>query len=355
VVESVRDGFVAFDRDLRITYTNERFARFWNHAVDEMVGLPISDLTDPLGDVGHRVYSALVETLETSQPQTVESPWQDRWHELRLYPFSDGIAAFVRDITRRKTEEKRIRDLNLELEARVAERTKQLELANKELESFSYSVSHDLRAPLRAIDGFSQALVEDYGTQLDDRAQNYLDRVRKAAQRMADLIDALLQLAKVARASISFANIDLTAIATSFAEELAERDAERRIEFAIEPGLVGCGEPNLLRAVLENLMGNAWKFTRHAEVARIEVGRTSAGDEFFVRDNGTGFDMAYRNKLFGAFQRLHAAEEYEGTGIGLATVARIIHRHGGTIRAEGQLGKGACFYFSLPAHPDGAV
>src|SRR5579862_77029 len=353
VVESVRDGFVAFDRDLRITYANARFANFWNHMTEDIIGTPITDLTDPLGEIGNRVYAALLETLETGQSRTFESPYHDRWHELRLYSFSDGIAGFVRDITRRKTEEKRIRDLNLELEARVAERTKQLELANKELESFSYSVSHDLRAPLRAIDGFSQALVEDYGDQLDERAQNYLDRVRKAAQRMADLIDALLQLAKVARASITFSTVDLSAIAAAFAEELRDRDPEREIDFAIAPGLLASGEPHLLRAVLENLMGNAWKFTRKVENARIEVGVTADGSEFFVRDNGAGFDMAYGNKLFGAFQRLHANEEFEGTGIGLATVARIIHRHGGTIRAEGEIGKGATFYFSLPPHPDG--
>ncbi|MBV8333064.1 MAG: PAS domain-containing protein [Candidatus Eremiobacteraeota bacterium] len=353
VVETVRDGFVSFDRDLRITYANERFARFWGRTPETMIGESIAIHTDPLGDTGGRVYRALLETLQSQQPATIETQYRDRWHELRMYPFSDGVAAYVRDITRRKTEEQRIRDLNAELEARVAERTKQLQLANKELESFSYSVSHDLRAPLRAIDGFSQALVEDYGEQLDERAQNYLDRVRKAAQRMASLIDALLQLAKVARAAVTYTRVDLTAIARSFAEELHDRDPERRVEFAIEPALVALGEPNLLRAVLENLMGNAWKFTRKTENPRISVGRTDAGGEFFVRDNGAGFDMAYGNKLFGAFQRLHANEEFEGTGIGLATVARIVHRHGGTIRAEGETGKGATFYFSLPHRPDG--
>jgi PAS domain S-box-containing protein len=354
VVESVRDGFCALDRDLRITYVNERFARFWKRTPQEMVGVPMAELTDPLGETGNRVYRALLETLDSREPMTFENPFRDRWHELRLYAFSDGIAAYIRDITRRKFEEKRIRDLNANLEARVAERTKQLEIANKELESFSYSVSHDLRAPLRAIDGFSQALVEDYGEQLDARARNYLERVRKAAQRMADLIDALLQLARVARAAIAFEPVDLTGIAASFAEELREREPEREVEFVVAPGLVATGETNLLRAVCENLMGNAWKFTRKAEHVRIEVGQTESG-EMFVRDNGAGFDMAYANKLFGAFQRLHLEEEFEGTGIGLATVARIIHRHGGTIRAEGELGKGAAFYFSLPSHPDGVA
>ncbi len=236
----------------------------------------------------------------------------------------------------------------------MEERTKQLELANKELESFSYSVSHDLRAPLRAIDGFGIALVEDYNDQLDDRARNYLGRVRKAAQRMADLIDALLKLARVARAAIVYTTVDLSAIVDGFVVELRERDPARAVEFVVEPGLVANGEPNLLRAVVENLIGNAFKFTRETPAARIEFGRNGEG-EFFVRDNGAGFDMAYSNKLFGAFQRLHAVEEYEGTGIGLATVARIIHRHRGSIRAEGSLGAGATFYFKLPPHPDGAV
>ncbi len=354
VVESVRDGFVALDRMLRITYANERFARFWGRTAEQLIGVPVTELTDTGGDSGRRVYAALVETLESGQSMTLESQYVDRWHELRLYAFSDGIAGFVRDITRRKTEEQRIRDLNAELEARVAERTKQLQLANKELESFSYSVSHDLRAPLRAIDGFSQALVEDYGDQLDERAQKYLDRVRRAAQRMADLIDALLQLARVARASVTFSSVDLSTIAASVCGELAERDRERRVTFDIQPGLLASGEPNLLRAALENLIGNAWKFTRKVQDARIAVGRTKDG-EFYVRDNGAGFDMAYANKLFGAFQRLHVEEEFEGTGIGLATVARIVHRHGGTIRAEGETGKGATFFFSIPPHPDGAA
>jgi light-regulated signal transduction histidine kinase (bacteriophytochrome) len=171
---------------------------------------------------------------------------------------------------------------------------------------------------------------------------------------MSDLIDALLKLSRVARAAVTFSRVDLSAIAESFASELRERDPQRDVTFTIAPGMVALGEPNLLRAMLENLMGNAWKFTRNTARAHIEVGRTAEGAEFFVRDNGAGFDMAYSNKLFGAFQRLHAAEEFEGTGIGLATVARIVNRHGGRIRAEGAVGQGACFYFSLPVPKNGA-
>ncbi|HTX60140.1 MAG TPA: PAS domain-containing protein [Verrucomicrobiae bacterium] len=354
VIESIRDAFVSVDRDLRISYVNERMARFWGYSPAEMIGMPLADITSPSADAGARAYGFFEAALHTGRPQYFENLFGERWYEFRIYPFSDGVAAYVRDITRRKAEQDRIIELNAELERRVAERTKQLELANKELESFSYSVSHDLRAPLRAIDGFSIALVEDYGEQLDERARNYLDRVRKAAQRMADLIDALLRLARVARAAITYSTVDLSEIVESFVAELRDRDPERAVEFVVRPGLEASGEPNLLRAALENLLGNAWKFTRNAERPRIEFGQNEGG-EFFVRDNGAGFDMSYGNKLFGAFQRLHAVEEFEGTGIGLATVARIVHRHGGSIRAEGAIGKGAAFYFTLPSHPDGAA
>ena len=254
----------------------------------------------------------------------------------------------MRDITARKNEQERVLELNAELERRVVERTTQLEVANKELESFSYSVSHDLRAPLRAIDGFSQAMLEDYGAGMDQRAKGYLERVRRAAQRMADLIDALLQLSKVARAPMAFAPIDLSAIAGAVAADLGDSDSRRSVKVIIEPGLAAHGEPHLIQIVLANLLGNAWKFTRHVERPQVYVGKNSEG-EFYVRDNGAGFEMTYAGKLFGAFARLHPSDEYEGTGIGLATVARIIHRHGGSIRAEGVPGGGATFYFTLPA------
>ncbi|HEY5349469.1 MAG TPA: ATP-binding protein, partial [Candidatus Lustribacter sp.] len=242
-----------------------------------------------------------------------------------------------------------------ELERRVMERTHQLELANKELESFSYSVSHDLRAPLRAIDGFSQALVEDYDGALDERARGYLERVRRAAQRMADLIDALLALAKVARVPIVTAPVDLTALAQAAIGELRDGEPGRHVQVTIEPGLHARAEPHLIAIVVQNLLGNAWKFTRRTPESEITVGKNGAG-EFYVRDNGAGFDMTYASKLFGAFARLYGSQEYEGTGIGLATVARIIHRHGGHIRAEGAIDAGATFSFTLPSDgPDDEV
>ncbi|MFN6463968.1 MAG: sensor histidine kinase [Nostoc sp. DedVER02] len=253
------------------------------------------------------------------------------------------------EINERKKAESEILRLNVQLEQRVAERTAQLEATNKEMEAFSYSVSHDLRAPLRSIDGFSQALLEDYVDKLDAVGQNYLQRVRAATQRMAQLIDDLLNLSRLTRSEMRYEKVDLSALVEAIATELHKTEPERQVEFAIAPGLVANGDAHLLRIVLENLLGNAWKFTGKHERARIEFGLLQQDDTlvYFVRDDGTGFDMAYVEKLFGAFQRLHAMTEFEGTGIGLATVQRIIHRHGGRVWAESAVEQGATFYFTL--------
>ncbi len=346
VLESMHDAFVAVDGDLHISYVNHRMAEFWGPSAAAIVGTPLSAYTARFDSEDSRVLNFFKDALRERRALTFEHFYRGRWNEIRLYPFGGGVAGYVRDITARRTEQERVLELNAELERRVDERTKQLEIANKELESFSYSVSHDLRAPLRAIDGFSQAFLEDYGDSLDGRAQGYLDRVRRAAQRMADLIDALLELAKVARAPMAHVPVDLSALAAAVAADLGESDPRRVVEVTIQPGLEASGEPHLIQIVVANLLGNAWKFTRHTEHPQVWVGKNSEG-EFYVRDNGAGFDMSYASKLFGAFARLHSADEYEGTGIGLATVARIIHRHGGTIRAEGAVGQGAAFYFTL--------
>jgi signal transduction histidine kinase len=237
----------------------------------------------------------------------------------------------------------------LALEARVEERTRELAAANKELEAFSYSVSHDLRAPLRAIDGFSKALLTSQGEAVDEKGRHYLARIRAGTQRMSELIDDLLLLARITRAELARKRVDLSRIAHEVGAELARREPARTVRFDVADGLVASADPHLLRIVFENLIGNAWKFTSRNPEAHVSVGReTSEGqDAFFVRDNGAGFDMAHADRLFGAFQRLHDSHEYEGTGIGLATVQRIVSRHGGHIRADAGVGRGASFLFTL--------
>jgi light-regulated signal transduction histidine kinase (bacteriophytochrome) len=250
-----------------------------------------------------------------------------------------------------------VRRLNTELEQRVHARTRELEAANAELETFAYSVSHDLRAPLRSMDGFSQILLELYAGGLDERGVRYLTHVRESAQEMGQLIDALLRLSRLSRAELHRERIDLTALAASLAGHLRATDPDRTVSVDIAPNLVVEGDPTLLQAAMENLLGNAWKFTRQQESACIEVGmRLEHGIQtIYVRDNGAGFDMQYAGKLFAPFQRLHAARDYEGTGIGLATVQRIIHRHGGRIWAEGAPGQGATFFFTLGAGETGTA
>jgi signal transduction histidine kinase len=234
-------------------------------------------------------------------------------------------------------------------EEALVERSRELEAANKDLEAFSYSVSHDLRAPLRSIDGFSRALLEDCADRLEEGGKDHLRRVRAAAQRMGTLIDALLELARVARAPVRREVVDLGALAEEVAASLGRTDPGRGVSFSIARGASAKGDPRLLRVLLENLLGNAWKFTGHRPSARIEFGRERRDGEtlFFVRDDGAGFDMAYAEKLFRPFQRLHPGSEFEGTGIGLASVARIVRRHGGRVWAEGAVDRGATFYFTL--------
>jgi PAS domain S-box-containing protein len=258
-----------------------------------------------------------------------------------------GRAVLAIDNARLHQETKKA---NEELERRVLKRTAQLEAANKELEAFSYSVSHDLRAPLRSIDGFSQALLEDYGDRLGSEAQHYLRRVRAGSQRMAELIDDLLTLSRMTLSEMRLENVSLSSLAQTIATGLRETEPEREVKFIIVPEATVEADRQLMRVVLENLLGNAWKFTARQAAACIEFGTwPQAGGQpaYFVRDDGAGFDMAYADKLFGAFQRLHTPAEFSGTGIGLATVQRIIHRHGGRVWAEGAVEEGATFYFTL--------
>jgi len=264
--------------------------------------------------------------------------------------------AQVSDATDRLRAERAVRLLNRTLEARVEQRTRELTLANRELESFAYSVSHDLRAPLRTVEGFSRLLAERFSSAMGPEGLDYLSRVRNAANRMDALIDALLKMSRITRDPLRHAQVDLSRMAEEVVAELRQGDPAREVEVTIEPGLSAGGDPALLRNLLQNLLGNAWKFTAGRAPARIELADDTGRAEavagmaaFVVRDNGAGFDPAYASKLFRPFQRLHGADEYEGHGIGLATVRRIVERHGGSIQAEGRAGQGASFRFILPA------
>lgn len=256
------------------------------------------------------------------------------------------IIATLRNVRERFESERRIKELNRVLTNQNTE----LEAVNKELEAFSYSVSHDLRAPLRSIDGFSELVLRKYSECVDDTGQDYLQRIRNATQRMGQLIDDMLQLSRMTRVEMHPESLDLTAIAHEVKSELEKGDSGRDVEWQLAEGMRAEGDPGLIRLVLDNLLGNAWKYSSKVEQPRIVFERCEIEEGlcFVVRDNGAGFDMAYADKLFGTFQRLHGSDEFEGNGVGLSTVQRIIHRHGGRVWAEGELGNGASFYFSLP-------
>ncbi|GAB4176773.1 MAG: hypothetical protein Fur0039_19950 [Rhodocyclaceae bacterium] len=261
-----------------------------------------------------------------------------------------SVADILAGVVARSRMQAEIRRLNRELEERVLSRTAALQASLGELESFSYSVSHDLRSPLRAINGYAHLLLEDYAARLDDTARSYLERIRSATERMGTLIDDLLNLSRISRAATEPVEVDLSAMATEILREHAQAEPQRRVEAHVQPGLRAVGDASLLRVAMENLIGNAWKFSGREPKALIEVGITESahGSAFYVRDNGSGFDPAYAEKLFRPFQRLHEVDEFPGSGIGLATVKRIIDRHGGSIWASGEPGRGATFCFTLP-------
>ena len=266
---------------------------------------------------------------------------------------SFALEAMARDERRRAVEDQ-LRRLSEELEQRVQERTQELRAANAELEAFSYSVSHDLRAPLRAIDGFSQMVLSRYADKLDADGRHALERVRAGSERMGVLIDSMLELSRLGRRPMEFRDVDLSALAAEVVEELRAAEPERDVEVLIEPNVSAVGDKELLRVALQNLLGNAFKFTSQQPHARVQFGRTEHAGQaaIFVRDNGVGFDMNNADKLFRPFERLHSESEFSGTGIGLATVHRIIARHGGRVSAEGAIGDGATFYFTLASDDD---
>ena len=337
------------------TYVNETAVEKLGYTREELLSMHVWDV-DPLYPQERRKEQWNLHQKE--RKRSVES--EHRRRDGTTFPVRINIylltfenqemeVAIVEDITERKQAESKIIKSNTELEQRVKERTIELEAVNKELASFAYSISHDFRAPLRTLDGFSTILTEKYNAQLDDQGRHYLDRIRKTAIYMSDLADAVLALSRITRAEVKEQVVDLSQIAEEIIKDLQGAEPERQVTVAVDPGLSANGDFSLLKAALENLLSNAWKFSSKEEQATIEVGRANEDGEqvFFVRDNGVGFNMAYADKLFGAFQRLHGADEFPGTGIGLATVQRIINRHGGRIWAESEVGKGATFYFTL--------
>jgi PAS domain S-box-containing protein len=383
--EASIDGILVVSAEGKITSFNQRFVEMWqipeeviSTRSDEAALQAVLDkLIDPQEFLA-RVASLYEHTDEESRDEILLKDGRAFDRYSAPVKGKDGTyygrVWYFRDVTERKRAEEEIRRLNETLESRVEERTMQLKAAldeiellnelleqrveqrtaqlkatNEELESFSYSVSHDLRAPLRSINGFSQVLLEDYADKLDEEGRDFLDRVKAASEHLARLIDDLLDLSRMTRSEMRHERVDLSALVRDFAKELERSDPERAVEFVLEDGIVTEGDQRLLRVVLENLLRNAWKFTGSQPQARVEFGLTELDGTptYFVRDNGVGFDMAYADKLFGAFQRLHRTSEFPGTGIGLATVQRIVRRHGGSVWAEGAVGQGASFYFTL--------
>lgn len=355
IIDQVREAVVTADMGANVTGWNKGAARLFGKGAEQALGRPLADLFPSEESILFR--EQILPALSASGGH--EGDIRMRGTDGRVFfarlslsllrqgdGSAKGLVALAADITERKAAEAALRRL-----------TEQLAAANKELESFSYSVSHDLRAPLRAIDGFSQALEEDHGERLDDAAKDYLRRVRRSAQNMGQLIDDLLELSRVTRRELTREDVDLSEMARSVMAELQESAPKRKAQVQIAPGMVVRGDAGLLHIAVLNLLGNAWKYTAYREVAEIVFGcRHDNGENvFFVQDNGAGFDMRYADHLFGAFQRLHRQEEFEGTGVGLATVQRVLARHGGRIWARAVPDRGATFYFVIPAGEDAGL
>ncbi|BBL80379.1 hypothetical protein RxyAA322_22330 [Rubrobacter xylanophilus] len=345
LVQLSPDG-VAVESEGRFVYLNAAGARLLGaSSPEEVLGRPLLERVHPDHRENARRRARRLrrgESVELQEERWLRMDGREMEVEVLAAPVQYGgkpsTQLVLRDITGRKRAEREI-----------VRQKAELARSNAELEQFAYLIAHDLRAPLRSMDGFAQILLEDYAPRLGPDGREYLGRIQRATNRMSRMIDELLDLSRLARTDIRREPVDLSAMARSIGEELRQGEPERRVEFIVAGGLAAEGDRRLLRVALANLLENAWKFTRHTPRPRIVFGRIERGGErvFFVRDNGVGFDMAYAGKLFGPFQRLHTEEEFEGTGIGLAAVARVIERHGGRVWAEGAEGEGATFYFTL--------
>jgi len=349
-LESLTDGFFTIDRHWHITYANAEIQRMVRMQRSELIGRRLTDVfTDPSAATFYRHYKRAFQENTVVQGEEYFAPL-DAWLHVKAYPSEQGLAVYVRDVTERVLSRRELLRLNAELEARVQQRTSQLEAANKELEAFSYSIAHDLRAPLGAIDGFSECLERTATEDLSERGRHYLNRIRAGVRQMQDLTEGLLALASLSRASLRNKTVDLAPLASGAIAACREQSPGRLADIEVAPSLPALGDPRLLAQVIENLVGNAWKFTAQRPRARIEVGSMPGPGGctvYFVRDNGAGFDPTYAAKLFEPFQRLHTQDEFEGTGIGLAIVHKVVTRHGGRIWAESAPGEGASFYFTL--------
>jgi PAS domain S-box-containing protein len=349
-LESLTDAFFTVDREWRFTYVNAEAERLMRLDRSRLLGRRMQDAYPELEELG--VLPHLIRAMDegvTAQFETYYPP-SETWVQVKVFPSPQGLAIDVKDVTDRVEAHEEVLRLNSELEQRVKERTAQLEAANKELEAFSYSIAHDLRAPLSSIDGFSQMLEQAAGQQLGGRCRHYLNRIRAGVRQMGELTDGLLSLASLSRASLRNEPVDLAVLARAAIAACSEAAPARVVEIVIAPALPVRGDPRLLSQVMGNLVGNAWKFTSHSERARIEIASMERGDGetvYFVRDNGAGFDMAYASRMFEAFQRMHSAAEFEGTGVGLAIVHGVVTRHNGRIWAESAPQRGATFYFTL--------
>lgn len=357
LIATANEGIWEVDTNARTMHVNPRMKEILGYTSQEFLSCSVFELVHP--DDVTRVKAAWPTPMDG---QSENSEWRLRrkngdyvWVAASTSTLRDetgmaiGMLAMITDITERKHAEAQFRQLNADLEQRVQQRTAQLEGINKELEAFCYSVSHDLRAPLRTIRGFSEVVLEHYGPQLDDRGRDFLRRTSEAGMQMDKLIEDLLKLSRVARGEIQSREVNLSDIAQIIADELKRGEPRRDVEIVIAPNLAAKGDERLLRLVLDNLLRNAWKFTGKHARARIEFGRTTDNTPaFFVRDDGAGFDMAFASKLFGVFQRLHNPSEFPGSGVGLAIVQRAINRHGGRVWADGKVEGGATFYFTVP-------
>ena len=357
IVESISDGFAVFDTEWRILYVNEHGSQLARRPASELIGRNLWTMFPEV--VGTEFWARMHEAMREQRLVHFEHQSIDgkRWFEHSAYPSDEGLTLYTRDITDRKharadleAAKAQIERMNSELEEHVEERTAQLNATIAELEAFSYTVSHDLRAPLRAIDGFSKLLFEDYHSKLDAEGQRLLEVIRNSTVKMGKLVDGLLAFSRLGRQVMGSSMIDMEELAREAFNEAGAIENQSNVRVKVTKLPPAVGDRLLLRQVFINLFSNALKFTRGRQPAMIEAGSRSENDEnvFYVKDNGAGFDMRYADKLFGVFQRLHAVTEFEGTGLGLAIVQRIVHRHAGRVWAEGKPGEGATIYFSLP-------